>query len=412
MTAKPMRVCIVTPAHLGSNPRVVKEAQALHEAGHRVKVIATRTHAVVEPRDEAILRCAAWEIERLDLRSKNAWRARRAVQLVAQRIHAVSRSARFAGLSHSAVSPSLKRAALAHPADLYIAHYPAALPAAAAAAHRHGAAFAYDAEDFFIGEWPDTAVHDADRARVRDIERTYLPACAYVSAASPGIARGYARAYGIEPPTPVLNAFPLAQAPARPTRVGANEPGPSLYWFSQTIGPDRGLECAVRAIGAARTRPHLTLRGWPADGYLERLSAIAEEVGVSDRLHILPPDMPAEMVRLAADHDVGLCGEPSHTRLRALCVSNKLLTFVLAGVPPLMSATPGQIDFATEAELTDLIYPVDGVAALAERLDLLLGNPDRLAGMRAKVWRLGQGRYNWEHESIGLRGLVARALHA
>ena len=33
-------VCIVSPGHLASNPRVVKEADALHGAGYRVTVIA------------------------------------------------------------------------------------------------------------------------------------------------------------------------------------------------------------------------------------------------------------------------------------------------------------------------------------------------------------------------------------
>ena len=42
------RICIVTPGALGSNPRVVKEADALVRAGHDVHVIATRSLAVVD----------------------------------------------------------------------------------------------------------------------------------------------------------------------------------------------------------------------------------------------------------------------------------------------------------------------------------------------------------------------------
>src|SRR5262245_38024012 len=36
------RIAIVTPGQIGSNPRVVKEAEALHEAGYTTTVIATR----------------------------------------------------------------------------------------------------------------------------------------------------------------------------------------------------------------------------------------------------------------------------------------------------------------------------------------------------------------------------------
>src|SRR5947209_4268945 len=34
------RICLVTPLHLSMNPRLVKEADALAEAGYRVTVIA------------------------------------------------------------------------------------------------------------------------------------------------------------------------------------------------------------------------------------------------------------------------------------------------------------------------------------------------------------------------------------
>ena len=34
------RICLVTPGHLSTNPRVVKEADALSESGHHVRVIA------------------------------------------------------------------------------------------------------------------------------------------------------------------------------------------------------------------------------------------------------------------------------------------------------------------------------------------------------------------------------------
>ena len=34
------RICLVSPGHLSSNPRLVKEADALHEAGYAVRVVA------------------------------------------------------------------------------------------------------------------------------------------------------------------------------------------------------------------------------------------------------------------------------------------------------------------------------------------------------------------------------------
>ena len=330
------------------------------------------------------------------------------MQLLFGRLHAATGLAAAAALGHSAATPALVRAALGIPADLYIAHYPAALPAAAAAARLRGAAYAYDAEDFHLGDWPD-GTHERERALVRALEGRHLPEAAFVTAASPGIADLYASTYGVERPRVVLNAFPLAQGAPAPTGRGVAEPGPSVYWFSQTIGPGRGLECALRAVAAARSRPHLHLRGTPAPGFAGALATLAAELGVAGRLHLHPPEAPDAMERLAARHDLGLCAETGGTANRAVALTNKLFSYLLAGVPPLLSDIPAHRAFAAEAGLGDLLFPVDDSAALARLLDRLLGDPDRLAATRRTAWRLGRERYNWDREGAALPGLVAEA---
>jgi hypothetical protein len=303
----------------------------------------------------------------------------------------------------------LRQVAQAHPAKLYIAHYPAALSAAALAARRHGVRYAYDAEDFHLGDWPDEEACEKERRLVREIEGRHLPRCAYITAASPLIADAYADVYGIGRPRVVLNTFPLGQAPVGSTPKGSVGLGPSVYWFSQTIGPNRGLECAVRAIGLAACRPHLYLRGTLASRYGKHLEQLAGEAGVAGRVHTLPPAEPERMERLAAVYDVGLVAETGHSGSKRMCLANKLFSFILAGIPPVMSDTPAHSAFAAEAGLRSLLYPIGDAAALANLLDWLLGAPDRLAAARAQVWDLGQRRYNWERERITLLDAVNSA---
>lgn len=402
------RICIVTPGQIGSNPRVVKEAQALHEAGYEVSVISTRTLNLVEPRDLALMRRIPWRLERIDLRSRLQWRLLRAAQLCARFTYVATGVAQCADVGLSAFTWPLRRAALETPADFYVAHYPAALPAVAAAAKKYAVPYAYDAEDFHLGDWQDDPAYNIERRLVGDIEGRYLPGCAYVTAASAGIANAYAESYRIEQPHVVLNSFPLDRASPGPTPRGTAQPGPSLYWFSQTVGSNRGLECAVRAAGLARTCPHLYLRGTPATGYADELLDLARAVGAAGRVHLLPPDEPDGMERLAAAYDAGLVAETGHTASRRLCLTNKLFSFLLAGIPPLMSDTPAHCRFAAEAGLTDLIYRREDPTALAQLLDGLLGDAPRLAGSRAQVWHLGQERYNWEREREQLVEAVGR----
>ena len=259
-------------------------------------------------------------------------------------------------------------------------------------------------------ERPDTPATTRENRLIRAIEARHLPACAHVTAASPGIADAYVEAYGIARPRVVRNAFPRGQAPPASTARGSAQPGPSVYWFSQVIGPDRGLECAVEAIGRAHTRPHLYLRGHIATGFLPRLHAIAARCGAAGHLHILAPDEPDRMERLAAGYDVGLACEPAHTRNSDILLSNKLFTYLLAGLPAIMSATSAQRAFAAETGTSAQLYPIGDAVALAALIDGLLADPARLAAARAHAWRLGQETYNWETESRALVDTVGRSL--
>src|SRR5205085_8163359 len=130
---------------LGSNPRVVKEADALHESGYDVMVISTRTLVHVDRRDDAVLAESRWRALRLDFRARGiAWQLRRATQSAYAGAFRVTRQGSFADRGCSAFTGALMVAARRVQADLYIAHYPAALPAAAAAARRCGALYAFD----------------------------------------------------------------------------------------------------------------------------------------------------------------------------------------------------------------------------------------------------------------------------
>lgn len=412
---KTASICLITPGHLSTNPRLVKEADALAGAGYRVAVIAADFLGWARKADEEFAERPWCMAARLRF-GPDARLGERIVQIVQQRLALGMFRAGLhkPGLVNAAwhpIGPNLARTALEVPADLYIAHYPAALPAAAWAAQARGVRYAFDAEDFHLGDPPEDAAYDEVRVLTRAIESRYLTGCTYVSAASPGIADAYGTAYGIGRPTVIRNVFPLSNAPAGPTPRGIMRPGPSLYWFSQTIGTDRGLECAVQAVGLARSRPHLYLRGQLAKGFGKKLKELAERTGASLRVHLLPPAPPCEMERLAAAHDVGLVGETGRTPNRRIALTNKLFSYALAGVPALISDIPAHREYARDLGPAVRLYPVDDSAALAAVLDELLGGDGQaLAQARAQAYALGQVRFNWDQEQAVLLGLVKGAL--
>lgn len=407
------RICLVSPGHVASNPRLVKEANALHQAGYDVHIVAGDYMAAIRPLDQTLLAQAPWSYTQVKPGSRWRYLQRRTYQEMARAITRLGwiPHLAIATWAHSPMSYRLAQVASLYPADLYIGHCLAALPAVAIAAHHHQSRFGFDAEDFHVGELSNTPNNQADITIRDSLERVLLPRCHHLTAASPLIADAYEKRYGIQM-QPILNVFPLAEAPSNLMGdcLQSKPSTPSLYWFSQTIGTGRGLEAIVQAMGQMHTSLHLCLRGLPAAGYVDYLTQLAESLGVSDRLHWLPPAPPAEMARLAAPHDVGLSLELTDPPNRAICLTNKIFTYLLAGLPVVMSQTPAQEKLAGQLGEAAVLVNVDTPTEIAIKLDNWFASPERVRQARATAWNLGQSVYNWDVEQYRFLSIVEAAL--
>lgn len=406
-------ICLVTSGQPSTNPRLVKEADALAEAGYDVRVVAARFAAWADAADREF-EGRPWRVEAVRFGEVAPRPLRAALALRRRAAGALSdRLPGSAGLAVRAlhyVVPELARLASARPAALYVAHNLAALPAAARAARRHGARLGFDAEDFHRGELADTPANARTLRVVRLVEETFVPRCHYVTAASDGIAGAYAEALGVERPTTVLNVFPLAErdVAVAPAELAAEVPegARSLHWFSQTIGAGRGLEDAVRALPLLPDDVVLSLRGAWAAGYERELRAEADRLGVGRRLRALPLCPPAEVVRRVAEHHVGLALEMGETVNRDLCVTNKLFTYLLAGLPFVATDTTGQRAVCERLPEATRLYDAGDAAAFADAARSLLGHP----GAAAAAERAGTQKYNWEAEQGKLLAVVKRVV--
>src|ERR1019366_4958007 len=85
-------------------------------------------------------------------------------------------------------SPDLKRKAKKYRANLYIAHYLGALPAAVEAGKKYNAAVIFDAEDFHRGEEPGFS---EQKKYIIETEDRYLPQVNLLITASPLIGAAY-----------------------------------------------------------------------------------------------------------------------------------------------------------------------------------------------------------------------------
>jgi len=402
MVSDKSRICLVTPGQPSTNPRLVKEADALCEAGYDVQVVACKYQVWADEADAAF-EDRGWPIEWLRYgamasRPRDLWQrlrrrgSKELVGLIGRRWPSLAERA-----FHYAI-PELTQLVRQVPADLYIAHNLAALPPAARAAEQHNAALGFDAEDFHRGELPDTPENILDRAITADLEERYIPRCDYVTAASDGIGTAYADTLGIESPITILNVFPWSERENNVSAAKLGEEVPdgarSLYWFSQTIGPDRGLEDALRALPHLPDDVVLSLRGGWSLGYEETFRDQARRLGVADRvrhLDLVPPD---ELIPRTAQHDVGLALEQPVSRNRKICVTNKLFTYLLAGVPFVATRTPGQQPIIEDLPRAAQGYDPGESEALGNSLHILLQSDRAPAAAREAA----RERYSWDVE--------------
>ena len=410
-------VCLITTAHLASNPRLVKEADALQAAGYRTHVVATTLAESLRAMDQTILARARWTCTLVDRGTLPGYAWLTFLQRSSQWLLGKGMT-RWGGIglakaAHHRLTAKLGEVAANIPADLYHAHNLGALPAAALAARLHGAKLGFDAEDFHSGELTEQQESRGSHAARRILEAAFLSRCDLLTAASPGIAEEYHRLYGVTM-RPLLNVFPLNEAPTQPVDPpSAGTSGIrtlSLYWFSQTIGAGRGLEELVTAVGHMRHPAQLFLRGTPVDGFLDHLRALALWAGLHDAIHVLPVTPPGDLIRESAGYDLGLGLEMNHPRNRALCLTNKIFVYLLAGLPVLLSRTPAQEaiheHLGPAARLIDLDDPV----ATARCLDQLAMDAPTRQMARAAAWKLGRERYNWDLEQTGFLELIRLTL--
>jgi glycosyltransferase involved in cell wall biosynthesis len=411
----PLRICLVSPSHVASNPRLVKEADALQAAGHDVHVVAHRYFPSLDEQDSAIYSAARWRHTVVDTTRGTGPFCAKLIRRALRALFARGWPLNFHGAAraHYAAIPALARTAAGVPADIYIGHCLPGLVAAASAARRTGARLGFDAEDFHSAE-TDFAENDPlEHALITLLEKSVLPDCIHLTAASPLIARAYADTYGIRLPVPVLNVFPLEEAPPPPVpRPAPTDACPArIYWFSQTIGPGRGLEEILPLLAALRTPVELHLRGFVTADYRAALSETALKAGLRRPIVFHGYAPMAEMVRLAADYDLALSLEPTSPLNRELCLANKIFTYLLAGVPQLLSPTRAHVALASDlgiaSRLLDPAHPQESAA----ELDAWWANPDSVHQARLHAWNLGQRHYNWNRASRDVLAELDRAFN-
>ena len=395
------RILIMSSGSPCRNPRPLKEAETLGRAGHEVTLLTVSESPELDAMEQTLTAGAPFHHESVGRNSGGISKFFRRVRV---RLAMQATAAGFPSLHALGQVGPLRHRALALPADLTIVHNEIPFWIGCDLL-RLGRRVAADFEDWHS----EDLLPDARRSRplkpLRQLERHLLLNAAYTTTTSTALSAALAARHNAPPPQVLTNSFPLQPAPRS---VPPGTP-PTFFWFSQTLGPGRGLEHFLAAWSLTHEPSRLVLLGEPCDGYKAQLLNCVSQ-NFRSRIDFQPLVSPAALPALIAKHDIGLALEQPFIRNRDLTITNKILQYLNAGLAVVASNTAGQREVLANEPSAGIIVETHETTAFAQALDLLLADHTSLSARQTAARRLAAQKYCWEREAPLLNELITTAL--
>lgn len=408
------KILILIGAHLCTAPRPQKEAETLANAGHDVTVRGFWFDPELVKRDRILIANKKWRFEPIiDFQPTTTqgrlqnWRVRLQGRIARERFERFGTfSPELLGYGAKAMLNAARQAS----ADLTIVHSEAGLWVGNQLLDE-GFRVGVDFEDWFSEDLLPAVRAARPIAKLKALESRLARDCTYCLTTSHALAEALAKAYQAPKPMVTYNVFPWAERERidRQQRDRHNPNLPSLHWFSQTIGPGRGLEILFQALPYLKLPLEIHLRGnYPksARHWLELLVPPAWR----DRLFLHPTVPNAELLSRVAEHDIGLALETPYCLNKQFTTSNKLFQYLQAGLAVIATDTAGQREVLYQWPAVGRLIPSNDPLALAQAIEDLLDAPDKLTAAKAAAICAAKEQFCWEPQAKVLQQAADFAL--
>jgi D-inositol-3-phosphate glycosyltransferase len=197
--------------------------------------------------------------------------------------------------------------------------------------------------------------------------------------------------------------------PASNTRSSSAPTARPYVVAAARVQPLKGLDLAIEAVAAVPDdiRPDLVIAGdvsSEADGYVDELRALADGLGVADRVRFVGPQSRPDLAMLFRGSSVVLV--PSHSETYGLVA----LEGSASGVPVVAAAAGGLREAVVDGE-TGVVLESRQADDWAAAIARILTDPAH-AGQLAAAGRERAERLSWERSAAGLvdvyRAVIAR----
>ena len=406
---KNKKIALLCLQHLSNAPRAQKEAGSLARAGADVTVFGSWWNAERAEEDLKLAeRLGIRYVPLVDLRpeASSTFVPRLQARIAKE---AIRRFGVALPESFGVSARAMVRAVEDLQPDLVMVHSEPGLWAGRKL-HKKGYRVGIDFEDWFSEDLLEEARKSRPVAQIAAAEKYLLKNAAVAFATTDAMGHALANWAGeIPPPLTIPNTFPWQDAPEEPENLDQRDPDAvSFYWFSQTIGPGRGLETLAEALTHLKGNWQLHLRGKLHTRVDWFESTFKEEI--RDRVLIQPIVSNELLPAHSASHDVGLALEEPFCKSRDLTATNKIFEYLRCGLFTIATETSGQREVLAECPEAGFLLPSDAPVRLINALQDCIDHPNKLKASKKAAREAAKGPWNWETFEGRLVAAVEKSL--
>jgi glycosyltransferase involved in cell wall biosynthesis len=391
------KIVIITGQHMTANPRVWKEANTLCKHGYAVTVLTTIYDRSKLEQDRKLLHPAIIYKPLVNLiRGEGELDDTIASRLKRKVFLFLKRTINYDSVHILLYNPAKQiKIALKETADLYVAHQETGLIIGCKLL-QDKRNVAFDFEDWYSHDYLNK---ERPVALLITKEQFAISNASYVTCPSIAMAKGLATFYNTSSiPTSIYNSFPEANMSNKQVKKSN-----SLVWFSQVIGPGRGLEDVFIALSNISFELELHLLGKVDSGYKKYLTSIFPN---HHRVVFHLPVPHIELTNFLSQFTVGLALENEYPESRNLTITNKILQYLQAGLKVIASDTEGQREVAEESngavKLIKCNQPASWHKVIEESLNVQQDHFSK---------EIHKRNFSWELQEKKLLQLVKQALN-
>lgn len=280
-------------------------------------------------------------------------------------------------------------------ADLFICHQETGLLLGMQLIKK-GKRVAFDFEDWYSEDYPN-------RFRSSDLfkqnEAAALRRAVYVTCPSESLSYAIRESYNIQLPVHVVyNTFPVAVIEKR--KQGKSQS--SMVWFSQTIGPNRGIEEFLKIIKTIDIPVELHFIGQSTQSYRSFLVDAIKETPHQICVHA--PMRHNELLSFVGQFRIGLALENYLPKNKNLTISNKILLYLQLNMQVIATDTKGHLELAHTFPKS-IVY-INQADALQSRHSI-----KELITQSEFAVNNELNQYDWNEQEKKITALVAQSLN-